>query len=40
MLSKYPKIQEFLLQHPEIDVDVLLELIEPLQCAVKLKGQV
>ena len=40
MLSKYPKIQQFLVQHPEIDVDVLLELIEPLQCAVKLKGQV
>ena len=30
MLSKYPKLQNFLLQNPEMDTDVLIDLIEPL----------
>jgi len=40
MLSKYPKLQNFLLQNPEMDTDALIDLIEPLRCAVKLNGQV
>ena len=40
IISNYPNIQEFLLQNPEIDVNELITLIQPIQYALKLKGNV
>ena len=40
MFSNYPNIHEFLSQNPDMDVDVLVSLLQPMQYALKLNGKV